>query len=193
MWHALLASFPNGMLTLAFTAVVLRLIVGFRDRPILRKTAALTEPVAYLAAVGGLLVLVGAALSGLFGTWPQAALFGSPLVLNKVLVASLSIVCWALFVAIRSRWGEGLWQSRRLTAAYLGTALGGFSALVVKGCLTRNLIGEPSLLDPLFRLLRIEIEVAWLLPPWGAYLLLSVGPLAVGTALWARLRQRQRG
>ncbi len=187
--HSLTIEMHGGMLTLAAISILAIVLARIHQR--LRRTSGwyagfkvfdstaerllqYAEPTAYVAAIGGVIGLIVSSFIG-FYAWPYDALMNSPLGLTKVLFSIFSTELWAIFVAVRSWYGEKLWQNRPLSAVFASIGIAGFFFMVLTGSFGGHMATKGSVLDPIYQLLGTDPEAFWIIG-------LDVLPILIGVA-----------
>ncbi len=188
--HSMLIEMHGGMLTLAAASIIG--VIAARVHRRLRKTTKwygtfwpldtffdrvfrYAEPTAFLAAIGG---IVGMILSSIIGyyVWPAEEVLGTGLGLNKITFSIFATELWIVFVVVRARFGERLWNSRGLAGTCAFAGLGGFFFTVLTGSLGGHMAGKGSVLDPIYELLKVNPENALVAEGWGPiFVLFSAG------------------
>lgn len=173
--HTITVSMHEGMLTLAFIAVVVRFLVSilpklpvigwFFSDEFIAKVSRYSEVTAFIAALGGSFGIVAASITGTI-LYTPGAILKSPLVMNKVMLTIFSFVFWVDFLVIRFKFGEeGIWKNSVLKVFYTACALLGFAFTTVAGSLGGTLAGKESILEPLYQSLGVKTTELWLLEP----------------------------
>lgn len=177
----MLIEMHGGMLTLATICTLAIVITKFHQRMrrksgwygafsmldgFFEKLAKYAEPTAYLASIGGFIGLVVSSVVGYYA-WPAEVLMSSPLALKKIVLAVFSTEFWAIFIAIRSKYGESLWEDGGLTVVYACTCFVGFFFMALTGSLGAHMAGvhtpsKGSVLDPIYDLLGISPDAPWI-------------------------------
>ena len=169
-WHSMLVELHGGML--ALTAFCIFAILLSRAHFNSRKTsetyglfwvadsyvgklAQFAEPTAYLASIGSVIGLIAAAIVG-FYVYPLSFITSSPLGLSHVFLAILATDLMIVFVFLRSRYGQGLWNNRGTAAVYAGVGFLGFLCMVLSGSLGGHLAGTGSVLDQVYAFVGIN-------------------------------------
>jgi hypothetical protein len=160
--HTILAGATVGIFFLGAVAFLMRFVL--RDGETL--TARRADTVLFVSVAAGTVFGSLALLTGLFSTWPLAAITGTVLAQNKLLTAVTAVAAFAMLWLLRSRAGRGMWKDARLR---LWAAVLMLIAMLNIG-LTGSMGGSAALkgtaLDPL--LLALELN---------RYVSLSWGPL----------------
>ncbi|MFQ5838666.1 MAG: hypothetical protein ACE5HJ_07770 [Thermoplasmata archaeon] len=173
------------LLGLAFHAFHMRFLRGrwsWLDR-LSRVTPRLADPAAHVGAIFGLIGFVGSIVTGIF-TWPAQALWSSAEVLNKVMLSTLALELWIIFVFLRLSRGTQVLASRRLLYIYLGVGFVAFGLTTVAASLGGHLAGKESLLDPLYAALGIDTAALWILLPFAWLMdLIYGGPPLLGLTI----------
>ncbi len=175
--HSLTIEMHGGMLTLAAVSILATVLAKVHQRlritsewysafkvfdSLAEKLVRYAEPTAYLAGIGGVIGLIVSAIIG-FYAWPYDALMNSPAGLTKVMFSIFATELWAVFVFVRSRYGEALWKNRGLSGVYACIGLAGFFFMVLTGSFGGHMAGKGSVLDPVYELLRVNPEVFWII------------------------------
>lgn len=173
--HSITVSMHEGMLLLAFIAVIVRFLVSviprlpvvgwFFSDEFLQKTARISETVAFIAGLGGTIGIVVSAITGTMLSTP-GGIFQSIITQNKVMVSIFAFTFWADFLAVRFKFGdEKIWSNQILQFFYPLTALIGFTLVTVSGSIGGTLAGKESVIDWVFALLGVHKNEPWILPP----------------------------
>ncbi|NIN65702.1 MAG: hypothetical protein GTO63_13610 [Anaerolineae bacterium] len=174
--HTIFSELHVGSLTLAavaligltFHAIHMHFLRGhwrWLDR-LSRVTPRLAVPVAHVGAIFGLIGFTGSIVTGVF-TWPARALWSSHEVLNKVMLSTLALELWIIFVWLRLSRGTRVLTSRRLLHLYLGIGFVAFGLTTTSASLGGHLAGKESLLDPLYSAINIDTSAPWILLPFA--------------------------
>ncbi len=197
--HSMLIEMHSGMLTLATFCIFAVILYRLHQRTLkndqqqastrasqgltalLEKIAKYAEPTSYMAGLGGFIGLVISSIVGYYA-WPANVLLSFPLTQNKIMMAVLSTEFWAIFVLIRTLYGKNLWTYIRLSIVSACAGFAGFFFMVLTGSLGGHMIGvhvpgRGSVLDPIYDLLGINPNVAWigLVPFLGLVVSIIVG------------------
>jgi hypothetical protein len=168
--HSMFVELHGGMLVLAFVCVLAT--VAARGHLRMRRTsenygvfwpvdsfmgklARYTEPTAYLAGIGGVIFIIVSAIVG-FYVWPMELITASSIALSKIMFSVFALEFWAVFVFLRSKYGETLWKNGGTAAVYSLTAIFGFLFVVLAGSFGGQMAGKGSVLDPVYSLLGID-------------------------------------
>lgn len=173
--HSITVSMHEGMLLLAFIAVMVRFLVNitpklpvvgwFFSNEFLQKTARISETVAFIAGLGGTIGILASAATGTILSSMRGDIL-SNIVLNKIMVSVFAFVFWADFLTIRLKFGdEKIWSNRTLQFFYPLTALIGFILVTVSGSIGGTLAGKESIIEFIFDYLGIDKNSLWILPP----------------------------
>jgi len=168
--HSMLVELHGGMLTLAVICILAT--IAARGHLRMRRTsenygifwpadsfmgrlARYTEPTAYLAGIGGVISLVASAIVG-FYVWPMELVTTSAMALSKIMFSIFALELWGVFVFLRSKYGENLWNNVSTAAVYSFLAIFGFLFVVLAGSLGGHMAGKGSVLDSVYSLLGID-------------------------------------
>jgi len=173
--HSITVSMHEGMLLLAFIAVIVRFLVNivpklpvigwvFSDE-FLQKTARISETVAFIAGLGGTIGILASAATGTIMSSTEGNLL-SNIILNKVMLSIFAFVFWTDFLVIRLKFGdEKIWNNRILQFFYPLIALIGFTLVTVSGSIGGTLAGKESVVDFAFDYFGIHKNAPWILQP----------------------------
>jgi len=168
--HSMFIELHGGMLALAFICILATVLARWHLRmrrtsenygifwPVdsfMGKLARYTEPTAYLAGIGGVIGIIASAIVG-FYVWPLELITASTIALSKIMFSVFALELWAVFVFLRSKYGENLWKSGGTAAVYSLSAIFGFIFVVLAGSLGGHMAGKGSVLDPVYSLLGID-------------------------------------
>lgn len=179
--HSMLIEMHGGMLTLATTCILVMVIRAFHQKMrgkanlyaifsrldgFIEKMAEYAEPASYVASIGGFTGLVVSSVIGYYA-WPVEVLTESPLARNKIMMAILSTEFWAIFILIRTKYGESLWKKGRLATVYVCSGFAGFFFMVLTGSLGGHMTavhtpGRGSVLDPIYEWLSVRPDILWI-------------------------------
>lgn len=175
--HSLTIEMHGGMLTLAAVSILATVLAKVHLKlrrtsewyaafkafdSLAEKIVRYTEPTAYLAGIGGVIGLVVSAIIG-FYAWPSDVLMNSPTGLTKVMFSIFATELWAVFVIVRSKYGEALWKNRGLSGVYACIGLVGFFFMVLTGSFGGHMAGKGSVLDPVYEILKVNPEAFWII------------------------------
>ncbi|UCE96376.1 MAG: hypothetical protein JSV51_01865 [Candidatus Bathyarchaeota archaeon] len=210
-WHSMLTEMHGGMLTLATICLLATVIdrIHLRMRrtndkrgsfwstdSVMGKLSRYTEPVAYIAGIGGIIGLVTSAIVGIY-VWPSELITTSALGLNKVMFFILATELWIIFVCLRSKYGENLWKNSAMATVYTCLGILGFLFMVIAGSLGAHMSGKLSVIDPIFALFGIDpmtfgvTGVDFVIILIGVSLVLLVVPMTA--VLYFQRRKRLKG
>lgn len=179
-YHVMLVHFPLALWTTAALVILLR---AFSDGPFARSADKVLVPLLLLGVITGALAYI----VGLF-VWPFTALSASPLGRNHMLLGTWTLAYWALVWVTRARLGEAVWAGINRWIM-LGLAALGAGLLTITGTLGGHLVGSPTAVSQVVRLLGWEVYTTFYLPTFMLVLLvLSAIVLAV-----IGYRERARG
>ncbi|MCC5947270.1 MAG: hypothetical protein JJT89_02340 [Nitriliruptoraceae bacterium] len=179
-FHAIVVSLITGLFFFALIAVLVRLAIQWRGSdPRSRLAVGADQGALWSASIGTLLIL-GAVITG-FAIWAPSAAINSPVMRNKILTALLLLVTYAIFVAIRWRFGERLWENKALSAFYAMVAIAGFHWSMVTNSIGGDIAGIPSGYETIVQLSGVETRFTYYLPTWVliTIVVISVAMLAL--------------
>jgi hypothetical protein len=181
--HTILAGANVGILVLASAAFLLRLL----QRDGRSELARYTDLVWYVSLGVGTALAVVTTFTGLLGTWSLAAITGTVLAQNKILVVVALLVAFATAWILRRGTGPALWQNARLRAWSAVLMAIGFVNLALAGSMGGSAALKGTVLDPLFIAVGINRYVSL---SWGVWLNLAVIALTVMVVLASLRRAR---
>jgi hypothetical protein len=165
--HTILSGANIGILVLAAGAFFLRFFMGSRENEFARGA----DRIAFVAATVGVVLAIFSGLSGMFGTWPQAAMREMLLVQNKILVTVALLGAWGTFVFLRWRVGPALWRSTPLKLWSALLVIVGFINTVLVGSMGGSAALRDTMLDPVLWTLNLNRFTSL---SWGPVLSIAV-------------------
>jgi len=156
-YHVMLVHFPIALWTTAALIILLR---TFSDGTLARAADGALTLLLFLGAVSGALAFT----VGLM-VWPTEAATSSPLARNHMLLAGWSLAYWTVLWIIRWRGGERVWQGL-WKWVMLGLAGLGIGLQTITGTLGGYLVGNPSAVSEVLRMLGWEVFTTFYLPSW---------------------------
>lgn len=179
-FHAITTGLLNGLLFFALLAVLLRLVLQWRDPDVRSPLAIAADQAAIWAVAVGVLMSLGAIITG-FTIWAPSAAINSPVMRNKLLTAALMLVTYLIFLGIRWVLGESLWRSKVVSGFYAMVALAGFHWSMVTSSIGGDIAGIPSGYETIVQLSGVETRFTYYLPTWTLIVIavLSVAMLVV--------------
>lgn len=169
-YHVMLVHFPLALWTTAALVIVLRV---FSSGTLARAADRVLAPLLLLGAITGLLAYVVGLL-----VWSFQALSASPLGRNHMLLGTWTLAYWWLLWLTRARLGEVVWEGINRWIM-LGLAALGAGLLTVTGTLGGHLVGSPTAVSELVRLLGWEVYTTFYLP---TFMLVALVLAAAGLA-----------
>jgi hypothetical protein len=174
--HSITVAMHEGMLTLAVIAVIIRtlcvivpkipIIELFFSEKFLAKVSHYTEATATLAAVGGTVGIVLSAITGSSMFSPRySTMFTTPIILNKIMWMIFALEFWIVFLALKIRFGEDLWNNRYIGGLYVASSVIGFMFVMLAGSLGGELAGKGTILEPFYQMIGFNPNEPFLLPP----------------------------
>ncbi len=179
-FHAITTGLLNGLLFFALLAVVVRIVLQWRDRDARSPLAIAADQAALWAVSIGALMTLAAIITG-FTIWAPSAAINSPVMRNKLLTAALMLVTYLIFLGIRWMLGENLWRSKVVSAFYGLVALAGFHWSMVTSSIGGDIAGIPSGYETIVQLSGVETRFTYYLPTWVLIVIavLSIAMLVV--------------
>jgi len=174
--HSITVSMHEGMLTLAMISVVVRVLCSvipripvvawFFSREFLAKVSHYMEATATLAALGGVIGIFASVITGTAMFAPgYSTMFGTSLVLNKIMWTTFALEWWIIFLVLRIRFGKGLWNNQFIGGLYVASAILGFTFVLLTGSLGGELAGKGTILEPFYQMVGFNPKEPLLLPP----------------------------
>lgn len=178
-YHILLVHFPLSLWTTAMLVIAIR---AFSNGPFAQACDRVLAPLLLWGAITGVLAYI----MGYF-VWPVTAISVTPLGRNHLLAGSWALAYWTLLWITRARLGETVWEGANRWIMLGLAALGGI-LLTVTGALGGHLLGAPSAVSKLFRLLGWEVYTTFYVPHFMLALLVlaAIGLIGIGMAGRAR-------
>lgn len=179
-FHAITTGLLNGLLFFALLAVIVRIVLQWRDPDVRSPLAVAADQGALWAVSVGVLMSLAAIITG-FTIWAPSAAINSPVMRNKLLTAALMLVTYLIFLGIRWVLGENLWRSKVVSAFYAMVALAGFHWSMVTSSIGGDIAGIPSGYETIVQLSGVETRFTYYLPTWTLIVIavLSVAMLVV--------------
>jgi len=180
-FHVVHTELAVGILSLAAMSLVLLCIlrlspkVPFLDLEQKEKLAKAFDNTQMVSAVFGLVFIPIAMVSGIIASEGEATT--DPILLNKLILSSISIGAWLAFVIARFRHGEKVWETKGMAIAH--TANGLFAYFITT--LVATLGGKYSRGESLYDLLpfSLGIDEAIIAPSWLNIVLIFVGIISI--------------
>jgi hypothetical protein len=191
-YHIILAELHTGMLVLAGLSILA--IALTRLFPMVRRftgLASILDPASYVAAICGSIIFVSSGIVGLeIGPfWPLLTI---PAAQNKIMFAAFALNLWLVVIAIRSKYGVGLWSNRGLGATYALATIAAMGFLTITGCESAHITSTTSPFDPLWQLLGLNLDRTLVVfPELVSYALVAVGIALIAAALVLSFRWRR--
>ncbi len=179
-FHAITTGLLNGLLFFALLAVVVRIVLQWRNSDARSPLAVASDQAALWAVSIGALMTLAAIITG-FTIWAPSAAINSPVMRNKLLTAALMLVTYLIFLGIRWKLGENLWRSKVVSAFYGLVALAGFHWSMVTSSIGGDIAGIPSGYETIVQLSGVETRFTYYLPTWALIVIavLSIAMLVV--------------
>jgi hypothetical protein len=140
------------------TATLIIVIRAFSAGLLARNLGRALVPLLFLGALAGIVTYALGLL-----VWPFEALTASPLGRNHMLTATWTLGYWLLLLFITWRVGELVWEGPSRWVM-LGLGILGSGLLAVTGALGGHLIGNPTMVSNILRLLGWEVYTTFYLP-----------------------------
>jgi hypothetical protein len=192
-YHIVMAELHTGMLVLAGLCILVialtKLLPGTKR---FAGLAVMLEPTSYVAAIGGSIIFVLTGIVGIF-IGPFGPLLTIPAAQNKIMFAAFALNLWLVVIAIRTKYGPGLWNNRGLGTTYTLATFAAMGFLTITGCESAHITGTVSPFDPLWQLLGLNLDKTLVVfPQLVSYAVSAVGIALVAAALVLSLRWRKR-
>ena len=180
-FHVVGTELVVGILSLAAISLVLLCILRLSPKvPFLNleqkeRLAKAFDNTQMVSAVFGLVFIPFAMVSGILAAEGEATT--DPILLNKIILSSISIGAWLAFVIARFRHGDKVWETRGMAIAH--TANGLFAYFITT--LVATLGGKYSRGESLYDMLPFSIvmEDAIVAPGWLNIVLIIVGIISI--------------
>ena len=180
-FHVVHTELAVGILSLAAMSLVLLCILRLSPKiPFLNleqkeKLAKAFDNTQMVSAVFGLVFIPIAMVSGIIASEGEATT--DPILLNKIILSSISIGAWLAFVIARFRHGEKVWETKGMAIAH--TANGLFAYFITT--LVATLGGKYSRGESLYDMLpfSLGIDEAIIAPSWLNIVLIFVGIISI--------------
>lgn len=180
-FHVIHTELVVGILSLAAISLILLCVLRLSPKiPLLdlEKKERLTKAfdnTQMVSSVFGLVFIPIAMVSGIIASEGEATT--DPILLNKIILSSISIGAWLAFVVARFRHGDSVWETKGM--AIVHTANGLFAYFITT--LVATLGGKYTRGESLYDLLpfSLGIEEAIIAPSWLNIILILVGVISV--------------
>ena len=180
-FHVVHTELVVGILSLAAMSLVLLCIIRLSPKvPFLNteqkeKLAKAFDNTQLVSAVFGLVFIPIAMVSGIIASEGEATT--DPILLNKIILSSISIGAWLAFVVARFRHGSKVWETKGMAIAH--TANGLFAYFITT--LVATLGGKYSRGESLYDLLPFSmgIDEAIIAPSWLNIALIFIGIISI--------------
>jgi hypothetical protein len=108
------------------------------------------------------------------------------------MLAILALNLWLVLVAVRTKFGSGLWNNRGLSLTYTVITLAAMGFLTMTGCESAHITSTVSPFDPLWQLLGINLDKSLVFfPQVVSYGAIAFGIVLAAAALALALRWRK--
>ena len=180
-FHVIHTELVVGILSLAAMSLVLLCILRLSPKvPFLNleqkeRLAKAFDNTQMVSSAFGLIFIPIAMVSGIIASEGEATT--DPILLNKIILSSISIGAWLAFVVARFRHGDSVWETRGMAIAH--TANGLFAYFITT--LVATLGGKYTRGESLYDLLpfSLGIDEAIIAPSWLNIILILVGVISV--------------
>lgn len=180
-FHVVHTELAVGILSLAAMSLVLLCVLRLSPKvPFLNldqkeRLAKAFDNTQMVSAVFGLVFIPIAMVSGIIASNGEATT--NPILLNKIILSSISIGAWLAFVIARFRHGNKVWETKGMAIAH--TANGLFAYFITT--LVATLGGKYSRGESLYDMLPfpIGIEEAMVAPSWLNIVLVFIGIISI--------------
>ena len=180
-FHVVHTELVVGILSLAAMSLVLLCVIRLSPKvPFLNeeqkeKLAKAFDNTQMVSAVFGLVFIPIAMVSGIIASDGEATT--DPILLNKIILSSISIGAWLAFVIARFRHGSKVWETKGMAIAH--TANGLFAYFITT--LVATLGGKYSRGESLYDLLPFSmgIDEAIIAPSWLNIVLIFIGIISI--------------
>lgn len=188
IWHGLVVEEHTGIAVFIILALVVRILTDLAARgpnPSPR-VQIIRQGTDFIGYTGSLVVILFLIISGVTGylVQPYSTLVGSPLLINKSLLALGALFFWSAFFLVRFVKGPALWQKRGLYFVEVVTAFLGITFTALTASMGAEITVGQSAMDPVYKMLGfswktflvqpLEIEVTAALIVVGVVLALII-------------------
>ena len=180
-FHVIHTELVVGILSLAAISLVLLCVlrlspkIPFINQDQQERLVKAFDNTQMVSSAFGLIFIPIAMISGIIASEGEATT--DPILLNKIILSSISIGAWLAFVVARFRHGDSVWETKGMAIAH--TANGLFAYFITT--LVATLGGKYTRGESLYDLLpfSLGIEEAIIAPSWLNIILILVGVISV--------------
>ena len=180
-FHVIHTELVVGILSLAAISLVLLCVlrlypkIPFINQDRQERLVKAFDNTQMVSSAFGLIFIPIAMVSGIIASEGEATT--DPILLNKIILSSISIGAWLAFVVARFRHGDSVWETKGMAIAH--TANGLFAYFITT--LVATLGGKYTRGESLYDLLpfSLGIEEAIIAPSWLNIILILVGVISV--------------
>ena len=180
-FHVIHTELVVGILSLAAISLVLLCVlrlspkIPFINQDQKERLVKAFDNTQMVSSAFGLIFIPIAMVSGIIASEGEATT--DPILLNKIILSSISIGAWLAFVVARFRHGDSVWETKGMAIAH--TANGLFAYFITT--LVATLGGKYTRGESLYDLLpfSLGIEEAIIAPSWLNIILILVGVISV--------------
>ena len=180
-FHVIHTELVVGILSLAAISLVLLCVlrlspkIPFINQDQQERLVKAFDNTQMVSSAFGLIFIPIAMVSGIIASEGEATT--DPILLNKIILSSISIGAWLAFVVARFRHGDSVWETKGMAIAH--TANGLFAYFITT--LVATLGGKYTRGESLYDLLpfSLGIEEAIIAPSWLNIILILVGVISV--------------
>ncbi|SES05619.1 hypothetical protein [Salisediminibacterium halotolerans] len=176
-FHAIVVSILTGAFAISVLALVIRFYVQLKAKGKIETLGRYADFTAWISALTGFLLIFAAIVTG-FAIWPLEAVMNSPILKNKIFTATILLVFWALFLWMRWRYKQRIYESTVLSAYYFLLGLGAFGWGVVTNSIGGDVAGNSSGFEYLMHLFAIDTRWSFYLPNWMLVVIVGLGVIA---------------
>lgn len=177
-FHTIIVSLITGIFSISILGIFIRMYIQ-KFKPDLKNTIGkYADFMAWFSALVGFLLIFAALITG-FAIWPTSAVLNSSILKNKIFTALLLLLFWAIFLFIRYRYRQQLWENKPLRIFYALLGIGAFFWGVVTNSIGGDVAGNASGFEYLVQLVTVDTRWTFYLPNTILLLLLGLGIVSI--------------
>ena len=184
IWHGLVVEEHTGIAIFIILALLARVAtdIGTRGKTPSPRALMIRQGTDFVAYAGSGLVVFFLVLSGVTGylIQPYSMLIQSPILINKSLLALVSLFFWTAFFVVRYLMGPQLWEKKGLYFVELVTAFLGIFFTALTASMGAELTVGQSAMEPLYSALNFSWKTFIISP---TDILVTAAVIGVGVLL----------
>ncbi|WP_280769871.1 hypothetical protein [Salipaludibacillus daqingensis] len=189
-FHTIVVSLLTGAFAISVLGIVLRVYVQNWKKEWIPTIGKYADFMAWVSALTGFVLIFAALITG-FAVWPIHAVLNSSILKNKIFTAVLLLIFWAVFLVIRYKFRERIWQSATLSVYYFLLGVGAFFWGVVTNSIGGDVAGNSSGFEYIVHLIGVDTRWSFYLPTWMLFILVGLGVVAAFVPSFFRQDQKQ--